>query len=236
MKTMKKLSILLALALAAIFVFTACGPKGGGTTPTEAPTETVTEATTEAPTEAPTEEPTTQASTGYPRPVLTSDSWSNEALNLKMTVPSTWTMYTEEQLADEYNGGAAEPAVGETFYEAFAQLTGGGDNVSIIVQNATGQTETIKSLGIKAFTELISDGIPEALESSGATNVQYGLVDIDFPLDDYACINCTCELYGTAVHQKQIVALEGDYLYSITVTAFNDAGVADVLGFFSKLK
>ena len=235
---MKQLSILLALFIAVILVFAACGPKGGGTSPTN--DEPQTEENTESQTEPASEEPTTKAAepdnNGYPAPVLTSDSYSNEALNLKMTVPSTWTFFTKEQLASEYNNGAAEPAVGESLYEAFAQLTGGGDNVSIIVQNATGQTETIKSLGIKAFTELISDGIPEALEGAGATNIQFGVVDIDFPLDEYACINCTCDLSGAKIYQKQIVALEGDYLYSITATAFNEEGVNDILAFFSKMK
>ena len=35
MKVLKKLSILLALCMAAVLVLAACGPKGGGTTPTQ---------------------------------------------------------------------------------------------------------------------------------------------------------------------------------------------------------
>ena len=233
MRTWKKLSILLALCMTAILVLAACGPKGGGEKPTEAQTEAKTEEVT-------TEEATTKEAepvdTGYPAATLTADTYTNEAINLKMTVPSTWGLYSAEELASEYNDGATEPAVGATFYEAFAQKIGGGDNVSIIVQNATGQTDTIKSLGIKDFTEMISDGIPEALEGAGATNIKYGLIDIDFPLDEYACIGCTCELQGTNIVQRQVVFLEGNYLYSITVTAFAEDAANTILDFFSKIK
>ena len=197
MKTLKKVSVLLALCLTVIFVFMACGPKDS--TPS-------------------------------------SSTYTNEALNLKMTVPSTWTLYSEEQLSSEYNGGDTEPVIGKSFYEAFAQLTGGGDNVCIIVKNAAGQTETIKSLGIKSFTDLISEYVQGALEKEGATNIQYSLVNIDFPLKEYACINITCDLKGSRVFQKQIISLEGDYLYSIIITANKEEGVNDIIGFFSTLK
>lgn len=221
----------MALFMAVVLVFAACGPKGGSTTPTKGE---------EPQTEAQTEETTTKeaepVNTGYVAPTLTADTYSNEAINLKMTVPSTWTLYTEQQLADEYNGSLTEPGTGDAYYEAFAQLTAGGDNVSIIVQNATGQTGTIKSMGIKEFTEMISEGIQEALEGAGATDIKYGLIDVDFPLDDFACIGSTCSLMGTTIVQKQLVFLVGDYLYTITVTAYDEAGANEVLGFFSKIK
>lgn len=231
MKAIKKLSILIALCLTVVLVLAACGPKGGSTTPTKGD---------DSQTEAQTEENTTKEAEpvdeGYPVPTLSGDTYTNEAINLKMTVPSTWVLYTKEQLAEEYNNGATEPVIGGTLYEAFAQLSTGGDNVSIIVQNATGQTDTITSMGIKPFTELISDGIQEALEGAGATDIKYGLIDIDFPLDDFACIGSTCTLQGTPIVQKQVVFLRGNYLYSITVTAFNEADANAVLGFFSKVK
>ena len=231
MKALKKLSILIALLMAVVLVMAACGPKGGGTTPTKSE---------EPQTEAQTEETTTKeaepVSTGYPAATLTADTYSNEAINLKMTVPSDWTLYTEQQLADDYNGSLTEPGAGDTFYEAFAQRTSGGDNVSIIVQDASGQKDLIKSMGIKVFTEMASDGIQEALEGAGATDINFGLIDIDFPLDDFACINSTCSLQGMSIVQKQIVFLVGDYLYTITVTAFDEAGANAVLGFFSKIK
>ena len=91
-------------------------------------------------------------------------------------------------------------------------------------------------MGIKSFTDLISEGIPDALEQAGATNVNYGLVDINFPLDDYATIQSTCSLQGSDIFQRQVVFLVGNYLYSITVTSFDEAGANEILGFFSKIK
>ncbi len=232
MKTLKKLSILLALCIAAVLVLAACGPKGGGTTPTQRE---------EPQSEAQTEEPTTKSAepaAGYPEATLSGNTYTNEAINLKMQVPSTWTLYTKEQLAAEYNGDATEPEIGESFYEAYALVEDGQfhENVSIIVQNASEHTDTIKTMGIKSFTELISDGIPDALGQAGASDINYGLVDINFPLDDYACIQSTCSLQGTNIFQRQVVFLEGNYLYSITATAFDEAGVNEIFGFFSRNK
>ena len=231
MKALKRIPFLLALCTAVILVFTACGPKGGGNTPTEAPTENTTEEVT-------TEEVTTkeEAATGYPVPVLTSDTWSNEALNLKMTVPSTWTLYTKEDLSSQYNNGATDPVAGETFYEAVAQMTSGGNNLSISVQNLSGEAEAIQSLGIKDFTSMLISTLQTNLENSGASNLQLEAVDIDFPLDDQACLSASYIYEGTAIRQKMILTLKGDYLYNITITAFDDAGVNDILGFFSKIK
>ncbi|MBR3308912.1 MAG: hypothetical protein IKG00_03280, partial [Lachnospiraceae bacterium] len=132
MKVFKRLSILLALCIAAVLVLAACGPKGGGTTPTQKD---------EPQTEEQTEELTTKAAepadTGYPEATLAGDTYTNEAINLQMKVPSTWTLYTKEQLADEYNGSATEPEIGESFYEAYALVEDAQfhENVSIIVQN-----------------------------------------------------------------------------------------------------
>ena len=229
MKVLKKLSILLALCMAAVLVFAACGPKGGGTTPTQKDEPQTEEVTTK---EAEPED------TGYPEATLKGDTYTNEAINLQMKVPSTWTLYTKEQLADEYNGSATEPEIGESFYEAYALVEDAQfhENVSIIVQNSSEHTSTIKSMGIKSFTDLISEGIPDALEQAGATNVNYGLVDINFPLDDYATIQSTCSLQGSDIFQRQVVFLVGNYLYSITATSFDEAGVNEILGFFSKIK
>ncbi len=231
MKTLKKLSILMALLMTVVLVLAACGPKGGSTTPTKGE---------EPQTEAQTEETTTKEAepidAGYPAATLTADTYSNEAINLKMTVPSDWTLYTEQQLADNYNGNLTEPGTGDGFYEAYAQMTSGGNNVSIIVQDASGQRDLIKSMGIKVFTEMASEGIQEALEGAGATDINYGLIDIDFPLDDFACIGSTCSLQGIPIVQKQLVFLVGNYLYTITITAFDEEGANDVLGFFSKIK
>ena len=227
MKVFKKLSILMALCIAAVLVLAACGPKGGGSAPAESK---------EAQTEEDTKKEAAPADEGYTPAALTNDTYTNEVINLKMQVPSTWTLYTKEQLAEEYNDGAAEPTIGESFYEAYAQKTGGGDNISIIVQNATGQKEIIKSMGIKKFTEQISSSIPEALEGAGATNIEYSLDEFSFPLDDYACIQSTCELAGTEIFQRQVIFLEGNYLYSITLTHFDEASSNEAIGFFSKLK
>ena len=92
MKVLKKLSILLALCMAAVLVLAACGPKGGGTTPTQKDEPQTEEVTTK---EAEPED------TGYPEATLKGDTYTNEAINLQMKVPSTWTLYTKEQLADE---------------------------------------------------------------------------------------------------------------------------------------
>ena len=229
MKVLKRLSILLALSTAVILVFTACGPKGGGNTPTEAPTENTTEEVT-------TEEITTkeEVSTGYPRPVLTSDTWSNKALNLKMTVPSGWTLCTEEELSSQYNDGLTEPT-DSAFYEAQAQRTYGGNNLSISVTDVSGQTELIESVGIKSFTTMLISTIQSNLENAGATAIQLDVVDIDFPLDDYACINMSYIYKEMAIRQKVIVTLKGNYLYNITITSNDDAGVNEMLGFFSKI-
>lgn len=233
MKVFKRLSILLALCIAAVLVLAACGPKGGGTTPTQKD---------EPQTEEQTEELTTKAAepadTGYPEATLAGDTYTNEAINLQMKVPSTWTLYTKEQLASEYNGSATEPEIGESFYEAYALVEDAQfhENVSIIVQNASEHTDTINAMGIKSFTELISEGIPEALEQAGASNIKYNLVDINFPMDDYATIQSTCSLQGTDIFQRQVVFLVGNYLYSITVTSFDEAGANEILGFFSRIK
>lgn len=215
MKIMKKYLALLVLCLTAILVFAACGPKGGGTTKEDEP-----------------------VSEGYPEATISGNIYSNEAINLKMEVPSTWILYTKEQLAEEYNDGATEPLIGSTFYEAYAMDPDAEfhENISVIVQNATEEADTIRSYGIKEFTELISDAIPEALEGVGATNIKYGLVDINFPVTDYACIQTTCTMQAVNIYQKQVVFLEGNYLYSITVTALDEAGADKLLGFFSKIK
>lgn len=237
MKTMKKLSILLALCMAAVIVFAACGPKGGGNTPTSDETQTET-ATEEVTTEEVTTKEAEPADTGYPAAVLTSDTYTNEALNLKMTVPSTWTFYSKEDLAQEYNEGATEPVTGKGFYETYAQLTDGmfHDNVSVIVQDATGQTDAIKSIGITSFTEMAADMLPAQLDEIGAANVQYAVVDNAFPLDDYACIKVTYQLQGYNICQKQFVTLVGNYLYSITITSTDEAGADSIIGFFSRNK
>ena len=221
MRLLKKLSILLALCIASVLVFTACGSKDGGNEKQDDQTEDV-----------------TTADVGYPEPELTSDTYTNKALKLKMTVPSTWDFYSKEELASEYNDGAMEPVSGKSFYEAYGIDPSGTlhNNISIIVQYVPDEADTIRTLGIEEFAKFAADAVPDSLTEVGADSIEYDVVKVDFPLDEYACIQFSYQLQGVSIDQRQFVTLVGDYLYSITLTALDEAGVKELTGYFSSIK
>ena len=237
MKSFKKLSILLALCMACIFVFAACGPKGGGKQ--EDPTEAQTEAQTE---EATTEEATTKEATPAGKTSLkgsvSGTTYTNTYLNLKFNATDDWVFYTDAELAAENNVSESEfvnnfdsLVEDDQIYDLYA-IRSDRTNINMIIASAEG----LDIARVRKYVEELGPSMEESLAEQGLTDISWKMSDTSLPLKDYAVFEISSNYDGVAIYQKQAYALVDGYSFIITITCVGTDECDEIFGYFTKIK
>ena len=197
-------------------------------TATTAPTGAPTEAPTEAPvTEAPTEAPTEPAGSRLAHGTVDGNTYTNETLNIKFTIPEGWIFYTEEQIAAQTNF-TMEMFEGTDAAEALRQAgqlidmmasKGDGSNANLVIQ----ESSSIMSLySDKQLFELLKDTIAAQFENSGMEMATYEVLDLPALGEEHAALHLVIKMSGVEVSQYQIWLRDNpDYYGVLSVTSMD---------------
>ena len=211
---------------------------------TEAPTEALapeTEAPTEAPapeTDTPTEAPTEEPAVGLTHGTVEGNSYINETLNIRLTLPEGWIFYTEEQIAAQ-NNITVDMFQGTDVAEALQTIgqfidmvasTSDGSNTNLVIQPAQ---ELLSLYTDKQLFELMQETISTQFESAGVELKEYEILDFPALGKDQAALRMVFTMAGIEMTQYQIWLRENpDYLAILSVTS---ATQLDAESFFDGL-
>lgn len=226
---MKK-TLALILALTLCLSLAAC-VRSPAVPTAEAPASTAVPPKTD--TEAPaTEAPVTVAPTGAQEASLThgtvdGNTYSNETLNIRFTVPEGWSFFTEEQIAAQ-NNLTVEMFEGTYAGEAVRQAgqlidmvasKGDGSSANLVIQEAQALMTLYTD---RQLFEIMQDTIKSQFENSGVELQTYEVLDLPAMGEDHAALHVVVNMSGFEVSQYQIWLRENpDYFGILSITSMD---------------
>lgn len=218
---MKK-TLALILAVALCLSLTACVVNAPVPELPSSETPVSTQARTEPPaTEAPTEEAGTPSLHG----VVEGNTYTNELLNFRITLPEGWVFYTEEQIAAQNNISAElfeGSDIAETIKEAgqmvdMMAVKGDGSNANLVIQPAQAVMNVYTD---KQIFDLLEPTYKAQFSSSGMEIKEYETVEMPVLGQDRAALRIVIEMSGIQMTEYQIWLRDNpDYYGVLTVTS-----------------
>lgn len=216
---------------------------------TEAPAETApadadpTAAPTEAPTEAPTQEPD-EPTLAESLADFTHGTWDgltfhSDLAGLTLTLPDdTWTIATDEDLAEMMNLGQEVAGDVSKLEQAVAKLTNIQDMMAQNSQTGESIILMFENLAIvpgasdytaEAFAELLAQG----LEENEALPYVVGEISTQTLCGNtYTVIPTVVEEYD--LHQHYLVRREGNFMVELILTGAGEDGIDSLLAMFAE--
>ena len=254
------LVLILALSLTACAVSVPGVPKGSKTPETKAPetaapttaAPTTAAPTTEAPTtEAPTTETpateppapeTTEAKNDLPiRGSADKRAYVNQYLNLNITLPTGWTFYTEEQIA-QVNSVTAQALENTDVAELIAKSGQfidmlcsdvSGNNINLVIQPSQAVLDNYTDLQIFQLSEAT---ITAQMQAAGMELLYYDPMTAQIDGEDHDALHMVLKIGGVDVEEFQFWFREGgDYMGVLTITLSGNMDLQDVLSCITRL-
>ncbi len=229
---MKKL-FALTLALVLCLSLTACSGSLSLGRPTAPASEAPAQST--APTEPKTEAPTESAKPEGIHGIIEGNTYTNDALNFKFTLPEGWIYYTDEQMAAQNNLSVEMFKDTDT---AEAIKTAGqlmdmmatksdGSNVNLVIQPAQVQMSTFTD---KQLFDLLQENYKAQFASSGLEIKEYGTVDLPALGKDRSALRMVIEMSGVEMIEHQIWLRDGTDCYGVlTITSLDGSGIEELI-------
>lgn len=237
---MKLQKVLAGVAVIAALALTGCAeqePVRGTVTggDTAATTTTATETTT---TTAETTTTTTAAEVRLGS--TTGGVYQNTFIGIGCKFDSSWVIYSDEEirevneltmdsLSDEYAEQLANAAV---LYDFFAS-TENGDSININLEKVT----AIQALAIdtETYVDMSISSLEDALAGTGVANVKAEKVKRTFAGEETFSATISMTIEGVPFYETVVCLKRGNYFVSITVGAFEQSHVNEILNRFYAL-
>lgn len=215
-------------------------------TETEKATEPATTAepvaSTAAPTSAPTEAPTeTPAPTEALEPkalthgTVEGNTYVNESLNFKFTVPDDWTFYSKEQIVQQNNiavemfdGTSIADMIGASG-QMLDMMAFGPDNsnVNLIIQPAQA---IMAAFTDRQLFEMLEDSYKIQFQSAGMEIKEYEVIDVPSLGEDSVALRMLLVMSGIEMTEYQIWLRDNpDYCGVFTVTTLGKTETTSLL-------
>lgn len=170
-------------------------------------------------------------------------SYENASLGLRCDFPKNWFIL-EQDVVSQINGYAGEAmgidaedyfANNDVWTDLYALDLATDDSINILVQKLMPlQAAMLKSLPLEDLAAAQEEQVVEGLENAGGKNITFEIgPKTDFPLANYVCLYITVELQGRQVYMEEILALQQDYMITITAAANGEDRTAQELAYFS---
>ncbi len=167
-------------------------------------------------------------------------SYANKGLGIRVSVPATWQVLSDEQTA-QLMGQLAENVDSESLAEALSTagsmcdmyavaLDGGGDNVNI----------TIEDLGIlygialdeEKYLEIGLKNLEGSLGQMGITNIRVEKETFPFAGGDRFSALIKADFNGKPMYERMVLLKVGRYMGLVTSFSFDEGRMNDILNCF----
>lgn len=161
------------------------------------------------------------------------NQYVNEFANIKFNLPSGWSKYSDEQIAQVMNVGVellnddqkklAELAQSMVIYGMVANDDTTKANVSVILEKPA----------IKITPESYATNLKQQLEA--VSSIQYKVNEIataKVGAEEYISLTSTASVSGVEIGQSYYIRAEGDYIITIIVTTTGEGQLDTILKCF----
>lgn len=161
------------------------------------------------------------------------NQYVNEFANIKFNLPSGWSKYSDEQIAQVMNVGVellnddqkklAELAQSMVIYGMVANDDTTKANVSVILEKPA----------IKITPESYATSLKQQLEA--VSSIQYKVNEIataKVGSEEYTALTSTASVSGVEIGQSYYIRAEGDYIITIIVTTTGEGQLDTILKCF----
>lgn len=246
---MKKRIIALLLLLLFVVSLTGCGFRGCVPIEREEPpketharatiatveesTRVITEATTEATEETENESADTDIG------VVDGNTYTNRTIGIVCTLPEGWYVYNETDLASLNN------LVG-SMLDGTAIANAIENNQAVVIFCASEPTAvsslnvTVTKNPLPVFDEetminMTVSQVEAQLAQTGMQNISCGTSTVNFCGEEHTVLTVSGEAYGMPLYEKILILHCGNYLYSVTASAYQEDTTVPILDYFKPL-
>lgn len=235
---MKKRIIALAAIMAVSVMLTACTSAddvnsvlGGGNTTTAAQQGNNGDAnTTEAEKEAPSK---------FTHGTVSDDSYSSDLFGIEAEFDDSWTVYSDEDLADQNSiSDMSDESINKvldktaTAYEFMAAIES-GSNVNIVIENLN-LTNKGKTIEADKYIDMALPNLKSGLESV-YESVTVNKDSVEICGKTLPCIKAEISQNGMSAKEVQIPVVSGTYVAIITFTALDDNDLSTLMSAFKSV-
>ena len=156
------------------------------------------------------------------------NQYVNEFANIKFNLPSGWSKYSDEQIAQVMNVGVellnddqkklAELAQSMVIYGMVANDDTTKANVSVLLEKPT----------MKITPESYATSLKQQLEA--VSSIQYKVNET--ATEEYTALTSTASVSGVEIGQSYYIRAEGDYIITIIVTTTGEGQLDTILKCF----
>lgn len=170
---------------------------------------------------------------------VANNTYTNEFLGIRFTLPAEWVFYTEEQILEVNNivGDAVDEEVAKRLenasiiYDMFATHPADGSNMNINLEKIN--PIQMATLDIKQTLEAQIDTIKEGYNNLGYadTTVEYQKIQVDGK--DFDALKLASKIQGVDYYATVFTFKKGNYLASVTVGAPQADKIDTILSYFT---
>ncbi len=244
---MKKIIVLLTVLALMLSLFVGCGSKeeepiGGSVSantpaPTAQPEPEDKPEPEDNPGKEPAEEPAEEET--FDTGVIIGGTYSNEFLGINCNLDSNWIFFDEAQMA-QINGLTAESIDDEgiktqleesgVIYDLYAMTIDGGGTINIALEDLGLIYGSI--LSEDGYADIAIKQLPEALESTGMSDVSCEKVTVEFCGEEHTAINVTGTMEGLELYETLVCIKSGKYMACITICTVGENRIDELLDCF----
>lgn len=169
-------------------------------------------------------------------------NYENTFLGIGCNLDANWSFYSDTQIKELNNivGDAVGDDIAEQIqdaeiiYDMYAIHSNGTDNININLENVG----LIESAAINLETRL-KNTIPmleEGLTNIGCTNIVTESTTIEIDGEKFAGLDVTAEISGLKLNETIFCIKSGKYIASVTIAAFGDSDIQQIIDCFYVVK
>jgi len=163
--------------------------------------------------------------------------WENEMLGLGFEAPEGWSFATDSELA-EMAGVSSDllkeysdiTEIAETFFDMAASDNDSKDNVNVTIDKLT----SAQANGADLYGHLDSqiDLLRDTYKNMGYENLDFEHITVEIGSREFEGLGIKAEISGIKMEQIVFLEIVDNYLWSMSITAFNESSAEDYISNF----
>ena len=170
--------------------------------------------------------------------VVNNQVYENPFIGIGCTLDENWTYYDDEQIKELNN--IATDLAGEEYenfmsnasviYDMYAVNSDSVTNINVTAEKV--DPTVLEILDLKQNYEMVASVVVSSLDNTGYTDVKYEIIDTEIDGQSVPAIKNTGKLEDENLYQLGFSLKCDGYLASITVTAFDEDVLNEILSKF----
>lgn len=164
--------------------------------------------------------------------------YENEFIGLGVKIPSDWTFYDEEKIAEingitqDYMDEELVEAVKQAdyFYDMYAATEDSSQSINVMFEK--GSKAQIKDADLEQIAETTIESVKKTYENYGFEECNGEVTEIKIDGKKFTGFTMISTINGKEIHQAGFLIKKGEYIASINITAASEDKLEELLDAF----